>query len=186
MIRVDYNVPIENGVVKDAYRIQCSIPTIKECLESGASVVLMSHLGRPNGKINEEFSLISVGEVLFLGVNTLQNTKPTAAGAEIQKLGTVLRSSATNGEIILLSGGGGGSLEVLNIDQIKKISVTESRVFISGPSGSGKELIARKIHKASSRNKNPFIVLNGALLDKNKYELELFGEEKENLSLIHI
>ena len=64
LIRVDYNVPIENGVVKDAYRIQCSIPTIKECLESGASVVLMSHLGRPNGKMNEEFSLISVGEVL--------------------------------------------------------------------------------------------------------------------------
>ena len=64
LIRVDYNVPIEHGVVKDAYRIQSSIPTIKECLESGASVVLMSHLGRPNGKINEEFSLISVGEVL--------------------------------------------------------------------------------------------------------------------------
>ena len=64
LIRVDYNVPIENGVVKDAYRIQCSIPTIKECQESGSSVVLMSHLGRPNGKINEEFSLISVGEVL--------------------------------------------------------------------------------------------------------------------------
>ena len=69
------------------------------------------------------------------------------------------------------------------IDQIKKISVTESRVFISGPSGSGKELIARKIHKASLRSKKPFIVLNGALLDINKYELELFGEEKENGSI---
>ena len=64
LMRVDYNVPIENGVVADAYRIQCSIPTIKECLESGASVVLMSHLGRPNGKINENHSLISVGEFL--------------------------------------------------------------------------------------------------------------------------
>ena len=64
LIRVDYNVPIEDGVVKDAYRIQCSIPTIKECLESGASVVLMSHLGRPKGKTNEDYSLISVGEVL--------------------------------------------------------------------------------------------------------------------------
>jgi len=41
-------------------------------------------------------------------------------------------------------------------------------------------LIARKIHKLSKRNKNPFIVLNGALLDSNKYELELFGEEKDN------
>ena len=86
----------------------------------------------------------------------------------------------------------GNSKNIVNIiDQIKKISVTESRVFISGPSGSGKELIARKIHKASYRSNNPFIVLNGALLDINKYELELFGEEKENgsissLSLIHI
>jgi len=78
----------------------------------------------------------------------------------------------------------GNSKNILNIkDQISKISITESRVFINGPSGSGKELIARKIHKLSKRNKNPFIVLNGALLDSNKYELELFGEEKENGSI---
>ena len=64
LIRVDYNVPVENGVVKDAYRIQCSIPTIKECLEAGASIVLMSHLGRPNGCTNDNYSMISVGEVL--------------------------------------------------------------------------------------------------------------------------
>ena len=50
-------------------------------------------------------------------------------------------------------------------------------------SGSGKELVARKIHKNSSRNKKSFIVLNGALLDSNKYELELFGEEKDNGSI---
>ncbi len=75
----------------------------------------------------------------------------------------------------------GSSKNILSInDQISKISITESRVFINGPSGSGKELIARKIHKLSKRNKNPFIVLNGALLDSNKYELELFGEEKDN------
>ena len=78
----------------------------------------------------------------------------------------------------------GNSKNTINIiDQIKKISLTESRVFIHGPSGSGKELVARKIHKNSSRNKKPFIVLNGALLDSNKYELELFGEEKENGSI---
>jgi len=78
----------------------------------------------------------------------------------------------------------GDSKNTLNIIyQIKKISLTESRVFIQGPSGSGKELVARKIHKNSSRNKNSFIVLNGALLDSNKYELELFGEEKENGSI---
>ncbi len=68
-------------------------------------------------------------------------------------------------------------------DQIDKISITESRVIINGPSGSGKELIARKIHKKSKRNNKPFIILNGALLEANKYELELFGEEKKDGSI---
>jgi len=78
----------------------------------------------------------------------------------------------------------GNSKNITNIkDQIKKISITESRVFINGPSGSGKELIARKIHKNSKRSKKPFIILNGALLDTNKYELELFGDEKVNGSI---
>ena len=78
----------------------------------------------------------------------------------------------------------GDSKNILNIiDQIKKISSTESRVFINGPSGSGKELVARKIHKSSSRYQKPFIVLNGALLDSDKYELELFGHEKDNGSI---
>ena len=66
------------------------------------------------------------------------------------------------------------------INQINKISISESRIFINGPMGSGKELIARKIHKESKRQKGPFIVLNGALLGLEKYELELFGEEKDS------
>ncbi len=68
-------------------------------------------------------------------------------------------------------------------DQILKLSTSESRIFITGPTGSGKELIARKIHKNSNRKKGPFIILNGALLDVKKYELELFGEEKKNSSI---
>ena len=75
----------------------------------------------------------------------------------------------------------GNSPNIENIkNQIKKISLSESRIIINGPTGSGKELIARKIHKQSKRNKGPFIILNGALLDLKKYELELFGEEKSN------
>ena len=70
-------------------------------------------------------------------------------------------------------------------EQIQKLSNSESRIFIYGPTGSGKELIARKIHKLSKRNKGPFIILNGALLDVKKYELELFGEEKENGSITY-
>ncbi len=78
----------------------------------------------------------------------------------------------------------GTSKNISNIkEQINKISITESRVLINGPSGSGKELVARKIHKSSKRSGSPFVILNGALLDSNKYELELFGEEKENGSI---
>ena len=65
---------------------------------------------------------------------------------------------------------------------ILKLASTESRVFISGPAGSGKELVARQIHKKSSRSKKPFEVVNGALLDPEKYENELFGSENaENI-----
>jgi len=78
----------------------------------------------------------------------------------------------------------GNSNNILNIkEQINKISISESRIFINGPIGSGKELIARKIYKQSNRQKGPFIILNGALLDIMKYELELFGEEKANGSI---
>ena len=78
----------------------------------------------------------------------------------------------------------GESKNILNIrDQIEKISLTESRIFINGPSGSGKELIARKIHKKSKRKNKSFVIINGALLDNNKYELELFGEEKSDGSI---
>tara|TARA_B100001123_G_scaffold277583_1_gene308818 strand:- start:15 stop:1370 length:1356 start_codon:yes stop_codon:yes gene_type:complete len=70
-------------------------------------------------------------------------------------------------------------------DQINKLSSSESRIFINGPTGSGKELIARKIHKLSKRHKGPFVVLNGALLDVKKYERELFGEENINGSILY-
>ncbi len=64
LIRVDFNVPIGNDIVTDDYRIQRTIPTIKHCLDQGAKVVLMSHLGRPKGKINPKFSLMPAGERL--------------------------------------------------------------------------------------------------------------------------
>jgi len=63
---------------------------------------------------------------------------------------------------------------------VLKLANTESRIFISGPAGSGKELVARQIHKNSSRSSKPFVVVNGALLDPQKYELELFGSENAN------
>ena len=80
----------------------------------------------------------------------------------------------------------GRSNNIMSVkEQIEKLALSESRIFISGPTGCGKELIARKIHKKSNRNNKPFVIINGALLDIKKYEKELFGEEKIDGSILY-
>jgi len=64
LIRVDFNVPIQKGIVQDPFRILSSVPTIKYCLKQGASIILCSHLGRPNGRVMDDLSLVPVGEIL--------------------------------------------------------------------------------------------------------------------------
>ncbi len=80
----------------------------------------------------------------------------------------------------------GKSKNILNIkDQINHLASSDSRIFITGPIGSGKELVARKIHLISNRKNNPFIIINGALLNSEKYEKELFGEELSDGSIVY-
>lgn len=63
-VRVDFNVPIENGVIQDNSRIVATLPTLRYAAERGARLVLASHLGRPNGKPNPAYSLEPVGAML--------------------------------------------------------------------------------------------------------------------------
>lgn len=63
-VRVDFNVPVEDGVITDDTRIQAAIPTIKYLIEQGAKVVLASHLGRPKGEKNPAFTLAPVAKAL--------------------------------------------------------------------------------------------------------------------------
>lgn len=64
LVRVDFNVPMDGELITDTTRIEASLPTINYLLENGASVVLMSHLGRPKGEYKEEFSLAPVAKKL--------------------------------------------------------------------------------------------------------------------------
>ena len=65
LVRVDYNVPMKDGKIVDDLRIRASIPTIEALLEKGAKkIFLISHLGRPDGKVNLEFSLSPVADAL--------------------------------------------------------------------------------------------------------------------------
>jgi len=64
LIRVDFNVPMDGEKVLNNFRIKAAIPTIQTCLEANASVILISHLGRPKGKIDTKLSLMPVGEEL--------------------------------------------------------------------------------------------------------------------------
>ncbi|MCH2395443.1 sigma-54-dependent transcriptional regulator [Oceanibaculum sp.] len=74
----------------------------------------------------------------------------------------------------------GSSPAIMHLRQsIEKVAPTGSRVLITGPAGSGKEVVARMVHARSRRNNGPFIVLNCATMHPDRLELELFGSESE-------
>ncbi|HEY7266551.1 MAG TPA: phosphoglycerate kinase [Solirubrobacterales bacterium] len=97
LVRADLNVPLEKGVVTDDTRIRASLPTIELLRERGASVVLVSHLGRPEGRA-PELSMAPVGERLgeLLGADVKQ--APAVVGDEVTETASRLEA----GEVLLL------------------------------------------------------------------------------------
>lgn len=98
LVRVDFNCPIQDGRVSDDTRIQAAMPTLKRLLENGASVVLMSHLGRPKGKRNLEFTLGPVAARLQEVLGKPVKLADDCIGAEAEALSSGLKA----GEVLLL------------------------------------------------------------------------------------
>lgn len=98
LMRVDFNVPLEAGKVSDATRIRAALPSIKKILNDGGAAVLFSHLGRPKGKVNPEFSLKPVAERLSELLEAPVAFAPECVGSEVEKMAKALAP----GHVLLL------------------------------------------------------------------------------------
>ncbi len=98
LVRVDFNVPLEDGKITDETRIQGALPTIQALLDAGCPVTLCSHLGRPKGKPDPQFSLKPVAERLAEALDAPVTMAPDCIGDEVAQM----RSDLGAGEVLLL------------------------------------------------------------------------------------
>ncbi len=98
LVRVDYNVPLEETRVTDDTRIVASLPTLRHLLEQNAAVVLMSHLGRPKGKVNPKYSLKPAAERLAELLGRPVKMAPDCVGPEA----LAMKAALAPGEVLLL------------------------------------------------------------------------------------
>ena len=98
VIRVDFNVPLKNGVVTDNTRIKAALPTVKYILEQGASLVVMSHFGRPKGQKNPDFSMAPIAKEFEALLGKPVKLAPDVIGDEVEAEVKSLKP----GEVLLL------------------------------------------------------------------------------------
>lgn len=98
LVRVDFNVPIKNGVITNENRINGALPTIKYLMENGAKVILCSHMGRPKGQFNMDYTLKPVADRL----NEILGGKVTFATDIIGESAKKAVAECKDGEVVLL------------------------------------------------------------------------------------
>lgn len=170
LVRVDFNVPLDdNGVITDDTRIRAAVPTIQYLLEQGASVVLMSHLGRPKKKVVESLRLKPTATRL---AELLSGTKVTAINETIGAEAEAAASALKAGEVLILENTRFDGREEANDAEFAKELAKLGDVFVNDAFGA-----AHRAHASTEGVARYLPAVSGLLMEA---ELKALGGAIDN------
>ena len=168
LVRVDFNLTLEDGKILDDFRIRATLPTIKYLIENKAKVILMSHLGRPEGEKKEEFSLKPVAQKLSEIIGKEVKFAQDCIGEEAQNAA----ASLNEGEILFLENLRFHKEEEKNDAEFAKQLASLGEIYINDAFG-----VSHRAHASVKAITKILPSVAGLLLQK---ELEVLGKVKDN------
>jgi len=168
LVRCDFNVKMENGVITSDKRIVASLPTIKYLLDNGAKVILCSHLGRPKGQVNPEFSMAPVAARL----SELLGQEVKLAADVVGESAQALAADLKDGEAMLLENVRFEPGETKNDVELSKKFAALAEVYVNDAFGS-----AHRAHSSTAGVADYLPSAVGYLIQK---EIQFIGGALEN------